>query len=433
MKRKSKLTLQERSVIEISLYQGMTLEEIGLKLDRHPTTIAREIKSNRTLVSHRTYFGNDCRRANICEKRNLCDKPECKRKCVACKIKNCHEYCKTYSKTYCLMINSSPYVCNNCKSRPFCNSEMYVYTAKSADEKAAKRRSDTRKGIRLNETELEQVDNLVSGLVKKGQPLSHIVSEHQNELPVGLRTIYNYIDAGELTIKNIDLRRKVVYRKRKKKHNNDRLDRQICRQGRTYEAFKSYIENTDENQVVEMDTVKGKREKSQCLLTMIFRKNSVMLIFLLSDCKAESVTAVFDFLEDGLGLERFMRLFPVVLTDNGSEFKYADRLETTKELEDRTKIFYCDPMASWQKPKVEKNHEFIRYIIPKGKSMAFLTEEKVVLLTNHINSIRRESLGGRSPWQVASEDEDMRVLMNLLNMKEIESDNVLLTPDLLDD
>ena len=51
----------------------------------------------------------------------------------------------------------------------------------------------------------------------------------------------------------------------------------------------------------------------------------------------------------------------------------------------------------------------------------------------HINSIRRESLGGRSPWQVASEDEDMRVLMNLLNMKEIESDNVLLTPDLLDD
>ena len=103
------------------------------------------------------------------------------------------------------------------------------------------------------------------------------------------------------------------------------------------------------------------------------------------------------------------------------------------DIEARTKIFYCDPMASWQKPKVEKNHEFIRYIIPKGKSMAFLTEEKVVLLMNHINSIRRESLGGRSPWQVASEDEDMRVLMNLLNMKEIEPDNVLLTPDLLED
>lgn len=287
--------------------------------------------------------------------------------------------------------------------------------------------------MRLNEDELEQVDNLVSELIKKGQPLSHIVSEHGNELPVGLRTLYNYIDAGELTIKNIDLRRKVIYRKRRKKKYNDRLDKQICRQGRTYAAFKCYMENQDTNQVVEMDTVKGKREKSQCLLTMIFRKNSLMLIFLLSDCKAESVVAVFDFLEEGLGLDRFKRLFPVVLTDNGSEFKHADRLETTKEIEDRTKIFYCDPMASWQKPKVEKNHEFIRYIIPKGKSMECLTKEKVILLMNHINSIRRESLGGQSPWQMASEDEDMRVLMKLLNMKEIAPDNVLLTPDLLED
>ena len=433
MKRKSKLTFQERSVIEISLYQGTTLEEIGLKLDRHPTTIAREIKSNRTLASHRTYFGNDCRRANICDKKNLCGKQECNRKCVSCKTENCHDYCKFYSTTYCSLVDAPPYVCNNCEKRPFCNSEMYIYTAKLADEQAARRRSETRKGVRLNEDELEQVDNLVSELIKKGQPLSHIVSEHGNELPVGLRTLYNYIDAGELTIKNIDLRRKVIYRKRRKKKDNDRLDKQICRQGRTYAAFKCYMENQDANQVVEMDTVKGKREKSQCLLTMIFRKNSLMLIFLLSDCKAESVVAVFDFLEEGLGLDRFKRLFPVVLTDNGSEFKHADRLETTKEIEDRTKIFYCDPMASWQKPKVEKNHEFIRYIIPKGKSMECLTKEKVILLMNHINSIRRESLGGRSPWQMASEDEDMRVLMKLLNMKEIAPDNVLLTPDLLED
>ena len=163
----------------------------------------------------------------------------------------------------------------------------------------------------------------------------------------------------------------MIYRKRKKKHNNDRLDRQICRQGRTYEAFKSYIENTDENQVVEMDTVKGKREKSQCLLTMIFRKNSVMLIFLLSDCKAESVTGVLDFLEKGLGLERFMRLFPVVLTDNGSEFKHADRLETTKELEDRTKIFYCDPMASWQKRKLKRTMSLFDILFPKERVWHF--------------------------------------------------------------
>lgn len=76
-----------------------------------------------------------------------------------------------------------------------------------------------------------------------------------------------------------------------------------------------------EDEVVEMDTVKGVREQGKRLLTMIFRKNNVMLLFLMPDGKAESVKRVFDYLEAGLGIELFRRLFPVILTDNGSEFK----------------------------------------------------------------------------------------------------------------
>lgn len=36
-----------------------------------------------------------------------------------------------------------------------------------------------------------------------------------------------------------------------------------------------------EDEVVEMDTVKGVREQGKRLLTMIFRKNNVMLLFLI--------------------------------------------------------------------------------------------------------------------------------------------------------
>ncbi len=79
---------------------------------------------------------------------------------------------------------------------------------------------------------------------------------------------------------------------------------------------------------------------------MIFRKNSVMLLFLMPDGKAESVKRVFDYLEAGLGLDVFRRLFPVIFTDNGSEFKHVDGLEYSDELEYLTGIFYCDPMAS---------------------------------------------------------------------------------------
>lgn len=62
----------------------------------------------------------------------------------------------------------------------------------------------------------------------------------------------------------------------------------------------------------------------------------------------------------------FKRSFPVILTDNGLEFKNPEDLELDEMGNQRTKIFYCNPMASYQKPHVEKNHEYIRYIIQKA-------------------------------------------------------------------
>ena len=182
---------------------------------------------------------------------------------------------------------------------------------------------------------------------------------------------------------------------------------------------------------IEMDTVKGVREKGKRLLTMIFQDNSIMLLFLMPDGKAESVKRVFDFLERGLGLERFSRLFPVILTDNGSEFKRPAEIEYTEDFIRRTDIYYCDPMASWQKPHIEKNHEYIRYVIPRGKSLNPYTQEDMTLLMNHINSTRRQSLGNKAPYELINEeDEDMWALFDLLKMDLIPPDEVHLMPDL---
>ena len=129
------------------------------------------------------------------------------------------------------------------------------------------------------------------------------------------------IDAGELTIRNIDLRRKVSYRRRKSKDNDSKgFANQTHRIGRTYKDYEGFINNTGAD-VWEMDTVIGSRKRGKRLLTMIFQDNSIMLLFLMPDGKAESVKRVFDYLERGLGIEQFQRLFQVFLTDNGSEFK----------------------------------------------------------------------------------------------------------------
>ena len=62
-------------------------------------------------------------------------------------------------------------------------------------------------------------------------------------------------------------------------------------------------------------------------------------------------------------MPEFKSLFTVILTDNGPEFRMTDYLEYAPYTgEQRCRVFYCDPMASWQKAEIEKNHEYIRYV-----------------------------------------------------------------------
>ena len=83
------------------------------------------------------------------------------------------------------------------------------------------------------------------------------------------------------------------------------------------------------------------------------------------------MTEIFDVIHGILGKELFGKLFPVILTDNGSEFSNPRAIEFGPDGKDyhRTNIFYCDPSSPYQKGACEVNHELIRRIIPKGTSL----------------------------------------------------------------
>lgn len=80
--------------------------------------------------------------------------------------------------------------------------------------------------------------------------------------------------------------------------------------------------------------------------------------------------------------------------------------------------------------KNEKNHEFIRYVLPKGKTLNPYTQEDIAALMNNINSICRESLGSKSPYE-ATTDKSILRLMELMGLHRIPADETRLTPDLL--
>ncbi len=430
VKKATRIDESDRETILIGIVRKQPLKRIAALLNRHLSSITNEIRKHRVFVRGSYYAGNDCRYAKDCSERNVCGDMDCKMYCYSCP-KNCHDFCSMYKTNKCRNYERPPYVCNGCDKRRYCQDDRYFYDSVVADRQSRETRKVSRQGIRITDDELADINTIISTGIKKGQPLAHIFATHEEEIPITSRTAYTYIDMGILDIKNVDLRRQAGYRHRRKKKESGILN-QNYRQNRSYDDFLEYMKGKSESRVFEMDTVKGKRGYGKVMLTMLFRKNSVMLIFLMPDCKAESVIYWFNYLEAGLGKECFHRLFNICLTDNGSEFKKVDELELSADNTIRMSVFYCDPMQSGQKGRLEKNHEYIRYVIKKGTSLNQFTQDDMTLLMNHINSTKRPGLGDKTPYEmVTGDDEDMHRLMNLLGLYPITADEVNLTKSLL--
>ena len=202
------------------------------------------------------------------------------------------------------------------------------------------------------------------------------------------------------------------------------------RKDRGYKEFQEYVNKNKPAYIVEMDTVEGVKGTKPCFLTMLFRNCKLMLMFLLEEQTQDEVNRVFDYLTEVLGIELFQKLFEVIITDNGHEFQDRWNLECDENGEIRTRIYYCDPNRSDQKGVLEKNHEYIRYVLPKGTSFENITEETTLLLLNHINSEKRDSLNGHSPYEVSRILLDNR-LHKALGLIEIPADEVTLIPALV--
>ena len=172
------------------------------------------------------------------------------------------------------------------------------------------------------------------------------------------------------------------------------------------------------------------KKGGKVLLTMLFRNSKFMLAFLLDDKTSNSVLKIFNWLESILGNTLFKKTFPVILTDNGSEFSNPLSLEFNEEGIGRTRIFFCNPGASYQKGSIEKNHEFIRYVIPKGVSMDNLTQKDITEMINHINSLTRASLNNATPYDLAHILLDKNVLKKL-NLEKVPANEIQLKPNLL--
>lgn len=392
----SHLCREQRDTIQYLLDKKYTLTNIGnaIRVDR--TTISKEIKRNRYLKSFTNNEAFDSKAIN--EAINACP--------------NLSKY---------------PYVCNFCKNKGGCRKNKLYYHSNIAQQHYEFILKSSREGIDIKPEIVDEIEQSIVPLIKdKKQSINQVYINHSDVLYFTKPTFYKYVNMGVLSLSNLDLPKKVKYKKRKNNKSNENKRKLAILKGRKYEDYLSFVAKHPKMNVCQMDTVEGNRGSKKVLLTIIDVDTHFMFIRLLGKKDIKSVNNTWDDFKHNLNSKQFSKLFKIVLTDNGSEFLDPLHIEydysTGKKI---SHVFYCKPYSSWQKGCIEKNHEYIRKIFPKGTNFNTFTDEQIQKLENTINNIPRDSLIGNTPYNLFKKK--YPDIIDSLNCSYISPDDVTLT------
>ena len=410
MSKVTHLSLEERKNIELGIVEGLCKAEIAKKINRSPSTVAKEIKKHRKIKPRNTF-----NRENICIHLKECHR--------------CIKQCERYEEPTCLRRDRNVGACNSCPNLSKCKLDKYFYSAKKANEEYEYNLVDARSGVNLTYFELKEIASIIKPLLNKGQSIYDILENHK-EITQCAKTLYTYIEMGlfkEFGIDNFSLKRQVSRRIRSKKLKKRNSPKNY--EGRKYSDYLEYIRLNPTESTTEMDTVYNS-QLGPFIQTFIFQHTGLMIGFIHQEKTSASMAATLDYLQECLG-DAYFKHFSLLLTDRGSEFEKFELFENSIiSGETRGHIFYCDPQQSSQKPHVENNHRFIREILPKSRSLQNMTQEDLNLMFSHINSVPRKRFGGKTPYDVFSYFYGDDVLKKL-NIQKIEKDMVTLKPYLL--
>lgn len=403
-KLKGHMELSDRIQIEKALNERKNFSEIALIIGKNKTTISREVKAHFVEIKVGNGGGkfNDCAKRPECKLTKICGK-ECstgRTQCKSCARMCNKDGCPLYEQYICPKLSKPPFVCNGCDQHihHHCTLTRNFYRASEAQKEYERILVEARSGVAISEEDANKHAELIRPLLEHKQSVYNILLACP-EIEYTEKTVYNYIEQGVYPgIGNYALPRKIRYRARKKvKPIPIKVDKH-CTIDRSWEDYQNFIKENPTIPVIEMDCVEGLMAELKTLLTLHFRDIKFQMIFILEQKTSAEVIRVFKELRNLLGLD-FAKIFVIILTDNGTEFSNPIEIEAADDGEITTRIFYCQPYSFTQKGACEKNHEEIRYILPKKSSIQFMTQEKAAIIMSHINSLARASLGGRTPYE----------------------------------
>ncbi len=409
---KKHYSYSDRLAIENMLNDGHTIKEIEKDIKRDSSNIIREINKHITFVYPGVYNNqHPCLKAKTCNVRSF----------------ECYKNCKNIEIKLCSKLVKSPHVCNGCTTKNGCRFVKKYYKAREAHDEYKLRVSECRIGLHYSDQEQIILNERLCPLIIKSKSVYHAIIAINKEFDMNFNkwTIYWQIKKNYLPIKSSDLPRS---RRKKKEKVDTSYKRDI--KDHTYEDYQNYKLLNNNAIEMQMDTVEGiKENNAPVLLTLEIVDINFLFIFKIDSQTKEEVIKKLNSFKDLIGQDIFDKLTEILLTDNGKEFYIGEEILV---LSSNIHLFYCHPYSSFEKGSIENNHELIRRIIPKGVSLKPYTQNDFNLICSHVNSLIREKLNERCPFDLIDQYIPLDKIKEL-GLCKINPLDVSLIPELLGD
>src|SRR5699024_7162580 len=224
--------------------------------------------------------------------------------------------------------------------------------------------------------------------------------KHSDERIPCTKTVYNLIDQGVLSIRNIDLPMKTKLRARKQKTSEPKGSNKK-KLGRSIDERDPAVLSREESGHWEVDLMIGKKAKTEpVILTMVERKTRILLTKKVWGQSAEIIQKATLQLMESHGLEHFQSL----TTDNGSEFSTLSLIE---EDIPGLEVFFTHAYAAWEKGTNERHNGLLREFIAKGESLRSLTYHNLKKYTDVINQRPRRILNYETPLEAFDKEQKL--------------------------
>lgn len=264
------------------------------------------------------------------------------------------------------------------------------YRAFTAQERTNGRRSRSRRNLRFSVADFALVNELLCRQWSPEQVAGHL--GRVGSLAISHETIYRHIwrdkKAGGLLHTHLRGARK---RRRKRYGSYDSRGRLAGK--RLISDRPAEVEARSDVGHWEIDTVMGTGSRD-CIVSLVERKTGLLLVGKLEDRTTASLN------RRVIGIMRRQEgAFHTITSDNGTEFHDYSRIEEHTG----TLFYFARPYHSWERGSNENANGLIRQYLPKGTSMAGLTQHQCNAIARKLNRRPRKRLGFKTPLECFNE------------------------------